>query len=93
MVDASFVEVPKQRNRREENEAIKRGEVPEGWEENPKRLCHKDLDARWTKKNNETFYGYKNHVNVDLESKLITRAVVTNRSPGSAPVRSMSSVS
>jgi transposase, IS5 family len=80
IIDASFVEVPRQRNRREENEAIKRGEVPEGWEENPKRLCHKDLDARWTKKNNETFYGYKNHVNVDMESKLITRTVVTDAS-------------
>jgi len=43
-------------------------------------LAHKDLDARWTKKNNETFYGYKNHVNVDLESKLITRMVVTDAS-------------
>jgi IS5 family transposase len=80
LVDASFVEVPRQRNRRGENDAIKRGEVPQGWEDDPKRLCHKDLDARWTKKNNETFYGYKNHVNVDLESKLITRAVVTSAS-------------
>jgi IS5 family transposase len=80
MVDASFVEVPRQRNRRDENAAIKRGEVPEGWEKDPKRMAHKDLDARWTKKNNETFYGYKNHVNVDLESKLITRTVVTDAS-------------
>ncbi len=80
MVDASFVEVPRQRNRRDENAAIKRGELPEGWEEDPKRLAHKDLDARWTKKNNQTFYGYKNHLNVDLESKLITRTVVTDAS-------------
>lgn len=80
LIDASFVEVPRQRNRRAENEAIKRGEVPDGWEDDRKRLCHKDLDARWAKKNNETFYGYKNHVNVDLESKLITRTVVTDAS-------------
>ncbi len=33
IVDASFVEVPRQRNRRAENESIKRGEVPDGWED------------------------------------------------------------
>ena len=32
IVDASFVEVPRQRNRREENESIKNGELPKGWE-------------------------------------------------------------
>jgi IS5 family transposase len=78
IVDASFVEVPKQRNSREDNEAIKKGEVPEGWEDDPKRLSHKDLDARWTKKNEQTFYGYKNHVSVDMESKIIVRAEVTD---------------
>lgn len=78
IVDASFVEVPRQRNRRGENESIKRGEVPDGWEQDPKRLSHKDIDARWTKKNQQTFYGYKNHANVDLESKLIVRAEVTD---------------
>jgi IS5 family transposase len=80
IVDASFVEVPRQRNRRKENEAIKNGEVPEGWEENPKRLMHKDLDARWTKKHDIAYFGYKNHVNVDLESKLIICAAVTDAS-------------
>jgi transposase, IS5 family len=80
IVDASFVEVPRQRNRKSENESIKRGELPEGWEKNKKRLSHKDLDARWTKKNDQTFYGYKNHVNVDLESKLIVRGDVTDAS-------------
>jgi IS5 family transposase len=80
IVDASFVEVPRQRNRRKENETIKKGEVPEGWAENPKRLMHKDLDARWTKKHDVAYFGYKNHANVDLESKLIIRAVVTDAS-------------
>lgn len=80
LVDASFVEVPRQRNRKEETEAIKRGEIPKSLEEAPKRLAHKDLDARWTKKNQQTFYGYKNHVNVDLESKLVVRAEVTDAS-------------
>jgi IS5 family transposase len=78
IADASFVEVPRQRNSVEDNEAIKEGRVPEGWENHPKRLAHKDLDARWTKKNQQVFYGYKNHVNVDLESKLIIRSEVTD---------------
>jgi len=77
IIDASFVEVPRQRNRREENAAIKRGEVPAGWEADAKRLAHKDMDARWTKKTQQTYYGYKDHVVADLESKLIVRAEVT----------------
>lgn len=31
MVDASFHEVPRQRNSREENKTIKEGEIPEDW--------------------------------------------------------------
>jgi len=80
IADASFVEVPRQRNRAEDNEAIKEGRMPDGWEKHPKRLAHKDRDARWTKKNQQVFFGYKNHVNVDLESKLIVRSVVTDAS-------------
>src|SRR5665213_1384534 len=76
IIDASFVEVPRQRNRREENATLKRGEVPAGWKEDAKRLAHKDLDARWTKKNQQTYYGYKDHTVADLESKLIVRAQV-----------------
>ncbi len=80
IVDASFVEVPRQRNRRAENESIKNGELPDGWEGDPKCLSHNDLNARWTKKNQQTLYGYKNHTNVDLESKLIVRTEVTDAS-------------
>lgn len=70
-VDASFVEVPRQRNGREENATIKRGETPEDWKDKPRKLCQKDLDARWAKKNNEVHYGYKNHVKADVKTKLI----------------------
>lgn len=80
IVDASFVEVPRQRNSRAENEAIKGGALPAGWEKDAKRLAHKDLDARWTQKNEVNFYGYKDHVVADLESKLIMRAEVTSAS-------------
>ena len=76
IIDASFVEVPKQRNSREENEKIKAGSPPTDWSENKKE--QKDVDARWTKKNNETFYGYKDHVKTDSKSKIITKYGVTS---------------
>ncbi|MEM7599856.1 MAG: IS5 family transposase [Verrucomicrobiota bacterium] len=70
IVDASFADAPRQRNTREENQRIKDGEgAPEEWPEPKKR--QKDVDARWTKKNNETHFGFKNHVSVDEKSKLI----------------------
>ena len=79
LIDATFVEVPRQRNSREENATIKRGEVPEEWKspENENKLEQKDTDARWAKKGNDTFYGYKDHVKVDNESKIITDFTVT----------------
>lgn len=46
IVDASFVEAPKQRNKREENEQVKGGEVPQEWLENPGKLRQKDVDAK-----------------------------------------------
>ena len=48
MIDASFVEAPRQRNSREENKHIKEtGSAPDTWKENPHKLSQKDLDARW----------------------------------------------
>ena len=78
IIDATFVTVPKQRNRREENEMIKEGAVPIEWGKNPHKLAQKDIEARWTKKNNESFYGYKDHANVDQDTKLITTWEVTS---------------
>jgi len=74
------VEVPRQRNTREENEQIKQYQTPEAWKEKPNKLRQKDVDARWTKKNNTTFFGYKNHVKTDKETKLIETYVVTSAS-------------
>ena len=76
IVDASIVSVPKQRNSREENSRIKQGGVPEAWPENKRR--RKDVDARWTKKNGKTFFGYKNHVSIDVKYKLIRNYEVTD---------------
>lgn len=75
IVDAAIVPVPKQRNTRDENAQIKAGEPPEGWPE-PKRR-QKDVDARWTKKHGKSHYGYKNHISVDHQHKVIRRYTVT----------------
>jgi len=78
IIDASIVPVPRQRNTREENAAIKGGELPEGWEDNPAMRRQKDTDARWTKKHGKSYFGYKNHINVDTRHKLIRKFTVTD---------------
>ena len=88
IIDASFVEAPRQRNSREENKQIKEGNGEQLWlpqegdtekeikkKRNKKR--HKDIDARWTKKRDETHYGYKGHTKVDKKSKLIKKKLTT----------------
>ena len=80
MIDASFTIAPRQRNTREENEQIKAGKGDELWNDNPNKKRHKDIDARWTKKNNETFFGYKNHAKVDTKSKFINKYKETDAS-------------
>ena len=82
LVDASFGEAPRQRNSHDENKTIKEGKVPEEWKGDDKKsknkLAQKDTDARWTKKRDETHFGYKDHIKVDEESKIITDFTVTN---------------
>jgi IS5 family transposase len=89
IIDASIVAAPRQRNTREENEAIKAGETPQGWTEKPAKNAQKDVvsetrlrhdDARWTKKHGKSFYGYKNHIGVDRTHKLIRRYAPTDAS-------------
>lgn len=75
LVDASIVEVPIQRNSRQENKKLKEGNIPEGWPEN--KIRQKDTDAQWTKKNMQNFFGYKNHIKADTDTKLITGYRVT----------------
>jgi IS5 family transposase len=80
MVDASIVEVPRQRNTRDENKELKEGEIPESWLENDNKLRQKDTDATWLKKNGEDYFGYKDHVKGDTKTKLITDYSVTSAS-------------
>jgi IS5 family transposase len=76
IVDASIVNVPKQRNSREENSQIKEGKVPDNWSKNKR--SRKDVDARWTKKNGKPYFGYKNYISVDVKHKLVRGWQVTH---------------
>jgi len=77
IIDATFVPVPIQRNGREDNALIKDNAVPIEWGKSPAKLAQKDIDARWTKKGDQKHYGYKNHINIDRATKLITAGVCT----------------
>lgn len=78
IIDASFVEAPRQRNSKDKNDRIKQGKGSELWKEEPHKKRQKDIDARWTKKNYQSYYGYKNHAKVDSKSKLIDTYTVTS---------------
>lgn len=78
IIDATFVPVPIQRNSRADNTAIKQGDTPSQWTD--KQAAHKDVDARWTKKNHQSHYGYKGHINIDAATKLITQWVASDAS-------------
>ena len=80
IVDASIVECPRQRNTRDENREIKRGEAAgiEGWSD--KKRAQKDTEARWTKKNGRNHFGYKNHIQIDAKHKMIRAFAVTDAS-------------
>ena len=80
IVDARIIEVPKQRNSRDENGQLKNDQIPEDWKDNPNKLSQKDTDATWLKKNGKNYYGYKNHIKIDQGSKIITEYQVTTAS-------------
>jgi len=80
IVDATFIEAPKRKNTAEQREKAKKGEVPEEWKDKPQKLLQRDLDATWTKKAEQSYFGYKNNVKADVKSKLIVDYTVTTAS-------------
>lgn len=80
IVDATLIPVPKQHNNRDENRQIKAGQTPSEWQETPNKRSQKDTDARWTKKNGISSYGFKNHINVDAKYGFIRQYEVTDAS-------------
>jgi IS5 family transposase len=69
LIDATIVEVPARHDGKGEREQIDSGVKPAEWSK-PK-ASQKDTDARWTKKGGKSFFGYKDHVNVDEGNKII----------------------
>jgi transposase, IS5 family len=78
ILDATFVPVPKQHFSKEEKSAIEQGSIPQNWQEHPHQGAQRDLDARWTKKNNISYFGYKDHINIDAEFGFVRRYQVTD---------------
>ena len=94
LVDASIVAAPKQRNTKQEKQAIKEGRIPEGWQDKPAKLRQKDRDARWTIKYTKAkvqedgskpkvdlaipAFGYQNHISADRRHRLIRKWRVTD---------------
>jgi len=86
MIDASFVDVPRQRNSKEDNADIKKGAIPLEFSKKDKngkmsKLSQKDIDARWMTKSGERHYGYKDHINADSKTKIITKFSVSSAAP------------
>ena len=77
IVDATFVDVPKQRNTKAENKEIKIKYLANG-KMKKTGIAQKDTDARWMTKNKERHYRYKAHVKIDKKSKIITKYRVTS---------------
>lgn len=73
ILDATIVEVPIVRNSDKDND--EQGKNKD--DENPFVIVQKDSDARWTKKGGRSFFGYKNHVRVDVKHKLVRQCTVT----------------
>lgn len=75
IVDATIVQAPRQKITKEEKAQLDAGEKPADWSEGKKR--QKDTDAKWTRKNNKSYYGYKHHIKISQKAKVITAFEVT----------------
>ncbi|AEF81510.1 IS5 family transposase [Leadbettera azotonutricia] len=66
IVDATFVDAQRKRNNKGKEKRKKH------------KKSQKDINARWATKNKEWHYGYKDHIKIDAESKLITKLSATS---------------
>ncbi len=82
LIDVSLVPVPTPRNSRDEKATIKTSTCQAEWDEQPNKHPQKETEARWMKKKETSHYGYKNHVNVDKQHKLIRQQYADHRCPG-----------
>jgi IS5 family transposase len=93
IIDATFVTVDKRHTTKKDDKSLKEGDCPHDLhkkceerlengeiKEEENVFNQLDFDARWAKKGNESFFGYKDHVKCDRESKIITDFSVTDAS-------------
>jgi IS5 family transposase len=93
IIDATFVTVDKRHTTKKDDKSLKEGDCPhdlhakcaerleKGEIKNVENVFNQlDFDARWVKKGDESFFGYKDHVKCDRESKIITDFTVTDAS-------------
>lgn len=78
MIDASFVQVPRQSMDKEEKAIVAQDAMPADWK--PAKRRQKDTDARWTKKHGKSYFGYKLSANADKRYKLIRKIKITTAS-------------
>ena len=79
ILDATIVPVPRQHISKEEKEQTRqRRNSPRLAGENPHRMSQRDLDASWTKKNQTSYFGYKDHISVDVEYGFVRNYSVTD---------------
>ena len=76
MIDASFIESPRQHFTKSDKEYVNKDEIPPDWSK--EKAAQKDLDAKWTKKGDRSYYGYKDHVVADAKNKIIRDYEVTS---------------
>jgi transposase, IS5 family len=76
IIDASLVQAPVQRNKREEAETVKESTMPITWKAHKR--AQKDFDAKWTKKHGKNHFGYKLHASIDKRHKLVRKVIITN---------------
>jgi IS5 family transposase len=93
IIDATFVTVDKRHTTKKDDKSLKEGDCPHDLHEKCKERLEEgeieddehvfrqhDFDARWTKKGDESIFGYKDHVKCDKDSKIITDFTVTDAS-------------
>lgn len=77
IIDATIIESPIQHITNEEKESLKQGEIPKEWKEKPHKKAQKDTDAKFVKKGERVYHGYKNHIIVNSETKIIETYEIT----------------
>jgi IS5 family transposase len=93
IIDATFVTTPIRHTTKADNDALKEGKETADFQEKcakreePGEIkgaanveAQMDFDARWAKKGSGSFFGYKDHIKCDEDSKIITDFIVTDAS-------------